>query len=75
MNATTIAALYTFCAHYHSGQRSRGYRILCAAKRAWEKKGGIDPRLDFWEMLVKHKEENEVQAIYRRLVRNHKDNV
>jgi hypothetical protein len=52
MNATTIAAVYTFAAHYHSGQGSRGYRLLCAAERAWKRHAGVGPRLADWEAAV-----------------------
>jgi|ETNvirnome_2_300_1030623.scaffolds.fasta_scaffold02216_2 hypothetical protein len=52
MNATTSAALYTFAAHYHSGQWSRGYRLLCYAERAWQRRTGIGPRLDYWERVL-----------------------
>ena len=47
-----LAALYTFAAHYHSGQWSRGYRLLSRAGRAWKRTAGIEPRLDYWERLV-----------------------
>ena len=66
MNAPTIAAVYTFCAHYHSGQWSRGYRLLCRAERAWRRKAGIGPRLDYWESLVESSD-NEVGRLYRYL--------
>ena len=53
MDTTTVAAVYTFAAHYHSGQWSRGYRLLCAADKAWRRKAGIGPRLDYWEAAIK----------------------
>lgn len=47
-----LAALYTFCAHYHSGQWSRGYRLLCRSGLAWERVSGIGARLGYWERLI-----------------------
>lgn len=52
MNPIRIAAIYTFAAHYHSGQWSRGYRLLCRARRAWLRRAGIEPRLDYWERVI-----------------------
>jgi len=79
MNSATIAAVYTFAAHHHSGQGSRGYRLLCAADRAWRRKTGIAPRLAFWERLVEHVphtgEGAGVRRQYWRLVKAHRDSV
>lgn len=66
MNPVTIAAVYTMCAHYHSGQASRGYRLLCMAERAWERRAGIGVRLDYWERCVEDPA-SLVGAKYRQL--------
>ena len=70
MDSVTVAALYTFAAHYHSGQGSRGYRLLCMAERAWERRAGISPRLEYWEAAVE-RGDNNVARVYRQLVENH----
>lgn len=77
MNPGTIAAIYTFCAHYHSGQWSRGYRILCRADAAWQRHTGISPRLEYWELLVSNPRyaKSEVATKYRHLVEQHSSNV
>jgi len=46
------AALYTFAAHYYSGQWSRGYRLLCRADKAYQRYAGITPRLEYWEAEI-----------------------
>ena len=71
MNATTAAALYTFAAHYHSGQWSRGYRLLCSAERAWRRRAGIRPRLDYWERVIESNPDAEISVKYRALVERH----
>ena len=68
MNSITAAALYTFCAHYHSGQWSRGYRLLCMAERAWKRRAKIEPRLDYWEGVVENDPTHPVTLVYRQLV-------
>ena len=67
MRAATVAAVYTFAAHYHSGQWSRGYRLLCLAERAWRRRAGVGPRLDYWESLLEDTPDCEVAATYRLL--------
>jgi hypothetical protein len=74
MNPTTIAALYTFAAHYHSGQWSRGYRLLCMAERAWERRAKIGVRLDYWEREVT-REGSRLKEIYDHLVSEYAGNV
>ena len=44
-----LAALYMFAAHYHSGQWSRGYSLLCRTDKAIRRHTGIGPRLGYWE--------------------------
>jgi hypothetical protein len=63
-----IAAIYTFAAHYHSGQGSRGYRLMCRAETAWRRHAGIGPRLEYWESVVELEPDALVSTIYRRLV-------
>ncbi len=70
---STIAAVYTFAAHYHSGQWSRGYRLLCAADRAWRRKTGLRPRLGYWERLIQQETDTEVSSMYRRLENNYRE--
>lgn len=36
MRENLIEALYYFCSDYHSGQWSRGYRILCRVSRIFK---------------------------------------
>ena len=64
MKATTIAAIYTFAAHYHSGQWSRGYALLCAADRAWRRHAGIGPRLDYWESQLDENPKGDIARLY-----------
>ena len=33
MSFKKLIILYSFCSDYHSGQKSRGYKILCMAKK------------------------------------------
>jgi len=75
MNASTVAALYTFATHFHSGQGSRGYKILCMADRTWKRHSSIEPRLDYWESLIERETESEVARKYNILVLNHADKV
>lgn len=81
MNSATAAALYTFCAHYHSGQFSRGYRLLCAAARAWKRRTGIGPRLDYWEMIINKTPRadtprgNQIRDTYNHLAAHYADQV
>lgn len=58
-----IRALYWFASDYHSGQWSRGYRLLCVADRALERNGHNWDRFQsplgktgsaYYEHLVKH---------------------
>lgn len=67
MSSNLAAALYTFAAHYHSGQWSRGYRLLCAAERAWKRRAGIGPRLEWWERVIETNPTHPITLIYRRL--------
>lgn len=73
MKNSTTAAIYTFCAHYHSGQSSRGYRLLCRAGTHWQRRNRISVRLDYWERLVSEpKHINSAVAVkYRYLVENY----
>jgi hypothetical protein len=41
-----LIALYFVCADYHSGQWSKGYRLLCLAHLYCEKWYGFTPSLD-----------------------------
>lgn len=66
MGPVKIAAVYTFAAHYHSGQFSRGYRLLCRAGVAWERRAGIEPRLGYWETLIAAGD-NPVAELYEKL--------
>ena len=75
MNPATIAAIYTFAAHYRSGQWSRGYRLLCRARRAWKRRTAIEPRLDYWEGLIKSSPDSEVTRLYRKLEAGHAGNL
>lgn len=60
-------ALWAFCNRHHSGQWSRGYRILCRLDTA-----GYRPGLS----LQQGRFESEDQRwIYRQLVRNHRTTV
>lgn len=60
-------ALWAFCNRWHSGQWSRGYRILSRLSRA-----GYNPGIG----LQRGRFESEAQCeIYRTLVRNHRHTV
>ena len=39
MNTSTLLALAHFCNDYHSGQNSRGYKLLCKTLRLLRKRG------------------------------------
>ena len=54
-------ALWMFCARFHSGQGSRGYRILYRLERA-----GYAPGLGIWHNRF---ETSEQRAIYKALLR------
>jgi len=60
-------ALWVFCSRYHSGQWSRGYRILSRLAAA-----GYNPGMGLqngrWET-------DEQRAIYRHLVRKYRNKV
>jgi hypothetical protein len=60
-------ALYQFCARYHSGQWSRGYRILSRLHKIGYKPGSAlqENRWESWEQ----------RAIYHHLRRNYRDKV
>ena len=61
-------ALWAFCNRWHSGQNSRGYRILCRLHRAGYRPGlGLREHGSF--------ETDAQRDIYRELVRSHRDNV
>lgn len=75
MNAVTIAAVYTFAAHHNSGHGSRGYRLLCMAGRAWRRRGGIAPRLDYWERTLREHPRSDLATKYHRLVENYGEDV
>ena len=60
-------ALYLFCARYHSGQWSRGYRILSRLVIA-----GYKPGLSIQQNRF---ESEEQRAIYRDLVRGYRGKV
>lgn len=53
-------ALYLFCSRWHSGQSSRGYRILCRLDNA-----GYRPGLSLQSNRFESPEQRE---IYRRLL-------
>jgi len=72
MNGNTIAAIYTFAAHHHGGQWSRGYRLLCQSEKAWKRHAGIGPRLEYWEQCLED-ETNPITKSYHRLRTNHPD--
>jgi len=73
MNENLTGAIYTFCAHYHSGQWSRGYRLLCTADAAFVRKAGISSRLGYWEYLVLNKPLHPLTIIYRYLEKYYTD--
>jgi len=60
-------ALYMFCSRYHSGQWSRGYRILSRLISA-----GYHPGLS---VTSNRFESNEQRAIYKHLVHTYKGRV
>ena len=47
LDKESAVVLYAVCADYHSGQASRGYRLLCAAGRYLQRHWGIDRPLEF----------------------------
>jgi hypothetical protein len=60
-------ALLHFCAEYHSGQWSRGYRILCAVKRRMRRWGWQE-----WErQALDIPLSVEGKRIYNRLVKRY----
>lgn len=61
MSFELIAALYLVCSDYHSGQWSRGYRILSRITRQYKPRN-IDKRL-----LA----EPDIAELYRRIVENY----
>ena len=60
-------ALYVFCRDYHSGQWSRGYRILSRLSRMGYKPG-LSLQCNKFETL-------EQKQIYRYLVKNYKNKI
>jgi hypothetical protein len=69
MDGKTIAAVYTFAAHHHSGQGSRGYRLLCRAAAAWRRKTNQPTtRLGYWEWIIEnYPHDSEIGQMYHRL--------
>jgi hypothetical protein len=63
----TYGALYLFCSRYHSGQWSRGYRILSRLAIA-----GYRPGLS---IQANRFETDGQRCIYRHLVKNYKGRV
>ena len=59
----TLIALAHFCADYHSGQASRGYRLFCMAQNALARRG-------FLTVLNVRMTERE-RRIYEKLVRSY----
>jgi hypothetical protein len=43
MDTIKLATIYQFCADYHSGQWSRGYRLLCIIGKKLRKRGIARP--------------------------------
>lgn len=62
-----LHALIHFCADYHSGQTSKGYKFLCRAKRKAWKMGCKNP-LDI-------QMSEDAQTIYDELVRKYENKV
>lgn len=60
-------ALWAFCSRYHSGQRSRGYRILSRLAKV-----GYSPGMGLQNGRF---ESSEQRDIYRCLVRSYKGSV
>ncbi len=65
--AARLGALYTFCVHYHGGQWSRLYRLLCRTEQAWKRHAGIGVRLDYWEKVIEVQADHPVTVRYRQL--------
>ena len=59
-------ALYAFCADYHSGQWSRGYRLLCRLGKRLK----LSPLWEGYESL-----EEDEREIYDELVEKYADSV
>ena len=59
-----LFAVYTLCAHWHSGQWSRGYELLCKTGKRLEKAFGITHPLntvhDIYTQMA-------IEKIYKRL--------
>ena len=60
-------ALWLFCSHYHSGQASRGYRILSRLSRA-----GYSPGLSLQRSRFESPEQREM---YHHLILNHRHTI
>ena len=64
-----LLALYWFCAHYHSGQWSRGYRLLCRAGKRLREEYDITHPLDEPFLGI------ESTRIYKKLEDNNSEEV
>ena len=73
MTVSKLAALYMFCAHYHSGQGSRGYRVMNSALLALERRGVALPLAGVWGRAIKAPEDSPLKAHYYALVREFGD--
>lgn len=62
---TLYGALWLFCHDYHSGQSSRGYRILSKLSRA-----GYSPGIGIQKGMFENREQRD---IYMRLVYNYRN--
>jgi len=67
MSAKKLYAIAHFCNDYHSGQSSRGYKLLCLAQRLLKRKG-LSPVLLSRSYATLTKE-------YKTLVNNHSEKV
>lgn len=69
MKIENLLAIYQFCADYHSGQWSRGYRLLCATDKALRRKqiGG--------DYLSRGSRQYANRELYQYLKNNYSDKV
>lgn len=70
-----LAALIIFGAHCHSGQWSRGYRLMCRAQTAWDRRNRRSFPFDYYEETVAADPEHPVSVIYRRLIADYEGRV